>query len=233
VMEASGSLDTLGILARSIPDIALYRDVLLGTAPEPTTAAARPPRIGFCRTHAWDQIEASTCTLVEDAAFALARAGARVADVELPDEFARLNQAHRWISSFEFARTFTWEIENHWEAISETLRKGRLADGLSCSLELYVEMKELADDCRRRLDALWDDYDVLLAPSAFGEAPVGRDAFAGAALYQMWTVLHVPAISLPVLRGPNDMPIGIQLFAKRHNDRNLFGDASWVHRQLT
>jgi Asp-tRNA(Asn)/Glu-tRNA(Gln) amidotransferase A subunit family amidase len=232
VMEASGSLDTLGILARSIADIALYRDVLLGIAPVPVADAARPPRIGFCRTHVWDQIEASTRARVEDAVRGLARAGARVRDVELPDEFARLNQAHRWISSFEFARTFSWEIENHWDEISETLRKGRLADGLSCSFELYVEMKELADRCRRRLDEAWDDDDVRLAPSAYGEAPVGWDAFVGAPLYQMWTVLHVPAISLPVLEGPNGMPIGIQLFAKRHDDRKLFADAGWVYRQL-
>ena len=57
VMEASGSLDTLGILARSIEDIALYRDVLLGVPPEPIVEIAAPPRIGLCRTHIWDEIE--------------------------------------------------------------------------------------------------------------------------------------------------------------------------------
>ena len=56
VMEASGSLDTLGILARSIDDIALWRDVLLGIAPQPINDLAKPPRIGFCRTHVWGQL---------------------------------------------------------------------------------------------------------------------------------------------------------------------------------
>src|SRR5258707_645115 len=50
VMEASGSLDTLGILARSLEDIALYRDVLLGIPPEPTPKIDRP-HFALCRSH--------------------------------------------------------------------------------------------------------------------------------------------------------------------------------------
>lgn len=233
VMEASGSLDTLGILARSIEDIALYRDVLLGIAPQPPVELEHPPRIGFCRSHVWQEIEPSTRALAEEAVQRLARSGASVREIELPAEFARLNEAHRWISSFEFARTFTWEIENRWSEISETLRNGRIADGLSCSFERYVEMIEFAEHCRACMDAAFTDDDVMLTPAAFGEAPVGMNAFAGAPLYMMWTVLHVPALSLPVLAGPNGMPIGLQLFARRHDDRGLFARARWILRRLT
>jgi Asp-tRNA(Asn)/Glu-tRNA(Gln) amidotransferase A subunit family amidase len=233
VMEASGSLDTLGILARSLDDIALWRDVLLGIAPQPITDLTEPPRIGFCRTHVWDQLEPTTQRVVEDAAHELARAEAPLSEIALAAEFEELNDAHRWISSFEFARTFTWEIEHHWERISETLRKGRLADGLSCSFERYVAAKEHAEHCRQRLDVIWGDYDVLLAPAAFGEALVGMNAFAGAPLYMMWTALHIPAISLPVCKGSNGMPVGVQLFAKRHADRKLFACARWCYEKLT
>jgi amidase len=201
VMEASGSLDTLGILARSIEDIALYRDVLLGVTPEPVADVAHPPRIGFCRTHNWDQVEPATKTLLETAARRLGAAGAPVSDLGLPDDFARLDEAHRWISSFEFVRTFTWEIEHRWDEISDTLRNGRIADGLSCSLDRYREMQEVAENCRQRIEAVWDDCDVLLAPAAWGEAPVGLPAFAGAPLYMMWTVLHLPTVTLPVFDG--------------------------------
>jgi Asp-tRNA(Asn)/Glu-tRNA(Gln) amidotransferase A subunit family amidase len=83
------------------------------------------------------------------------------------------------------------------------------------------------------MDSLWEDYDVLLTPAATAEAPVGWDALAGANLYKMWTVLHVPAISLPVLAGPHGMPVGLQLFARRHQDRRLFASAAWAYRRLT
>ena len=232
VMEASGSLDTLGILARSVADIALYRDVLLGIPPEPMPKIGRP-HFALCRSHVWDQFEPVTQTLIENAAFRLARAGARVTELTLPAEFELLNDAHRTISSFEFARTFTWEIENHWNEISDTLRGGRLHDGLAGNFERYIEAKKLADECRHRLDALLGGIDVLLTPAAFGEAPVGMPAFAGVPLYQIWTTLHVPAVSIPVFKGPAGMPIGAQLIGKRHDDRKLFACAQWAFEKLT
>jgi amidase len=232
VMEASGSLDTLGILARSVADIALYRDVLLGVPPEPMSKIERP-HFALCRSHVWDQFEPVTQTLIENAAFRLARAGARVTEFTLPAEFELLNDAHRTISSFEFARTFAWEIENHWNEISDTLRGGRLHDGLTGNFERYIEAKRLADECRHRLDALLGGIDALLTPAAFGEAPVGMPAFAGVPLYQVWTTLHVPCISIPVFKGPAGMPIGAQLIGKRHDDRKLFACAQWAFEKLT
>lgn len=233
VMEASGSLDTLGICARSVEDVALYRDVLLGIQPEPISMDGAAPRIGFCRTHIWRQVQPAVQNLVEEAAHRLARQGAHVTDIDLPDEFEALTDAHRWISSFEFVRNLTYEIEEHWERISDTLRGGRIADGFKCSFDHYLRMVDLAERCRHQMDRIWEDCDVLLSASAISEAPVGWDAFAGADLYKMWTVLHVPAITLPVFNGPNGMPVGLQLFARRHNDRALFAHALWAYRQLT
>ena len=163
----------------------------------------------------------------------LARAGARVSEFDLPADFARLNEAHRWISSFEFARTFTWEIEHHWNEISDTLRGGRLKDGIGGDFDRYVASKRIAEECRLRLDDLWGDIDALLTPAAFGEAPVGFPAFEGVPMFQLWTILHVPAIALPVFKGPAGLPIGAQLLARRHDDRNLFACAQWAYRKLT
>jgi len=232
VMEASGSLDTLGICARSVDDVALYRDVLLGIEPQPIPETSVPPRIGFCRTHIWPKVASSTQALVEDAAQTLAKNGATIIDAELPDEFAELTDAHRWISSFEFVRTFTWEIENHRDRIGDGILANRIADGLAGSFDRYIEKWSLAERLRLKMDSLWQDCDVLMTPGATDEAPVGWDAFAGADLYKMWTALHVPAITLPVFRGPTGMPIGLQFFARRHADRTLFAHARWAHRVL-
>ena len=113
VREAAGSLDTLGLIARSIEDIALYRDVLLGVAPQPVPEHTGTLRVGFCRTHLWPQVEPHTQQLFEDAAKKLARAGFDVRDADLPADFERLMDAHLAISSFEFSRNFTYEIEHH------------------------------------------------------------------------------------------------------------------------
>jgi amidase len=232
VLEGAGSLDTLGLLARSIEDIALYRDVLLGIEPVPIAADVRTPRIGFCRTHLWSRLEPATQKLFEDAAQRLARAGAEVHDVPLPREFEAIDDTQLAISSFEFARNFTWEIENHWEKISETLRNNRLKHGLACSFERYSEAQDHAVRCRELLAPVFREYDVLLTSPATGEAPVGLNSTGDASLCGIWTTMHVPAVTLPVFKGPNGLPIGAQLVGKRNGDRALFAAARWVHRVL-
>ncbi len=228
VKEAAGSLDTLGLIARSVDDIALFRDVLLGAkaAPLPDTDAA--PRIGFCRTPMWDQCEPRTQILLEDLARALSAAGADVKDVALPADFARIPDAHQWISSFEFSRNFTWEIDNHWERISTTLRNGRLKDGLSCTFEQYREARDFAERLRATLNDVFGDRDVLLVPAVAGEAPVGLNSTGNASFCTIWTTMHVPAMTLPLFRGPNGLPVGAQFVARRNADRKLMAACRWV-----
>jgi Asp-tRNA(Asn)/Glu-tRNA(Gln) amidotransferase A subunit family amidase len=233
VMESSGSFDTLGIFARSVEDIALYRDVLIGVEPQ-VVSDTPPPRIGFCRTHVWPRIEATTRTRLEEAAERLARAGATVVELDLPREFEALEDAHRTISGFEMARNLTWEIHNHWNEISEELRESRLKDGLARTYDQYVAMRNVVNHCRKLLLHVFEAHDVILAPAAAGEAPIGLNhVTAHPWIYMIWTTLHVPSLSVPVFRGPNGFPIGAQVIAKHHEDRRLFAAARWIHRQLT
>ena len=229
VKEAAGSLDTLGLIARSVEDIALYRDVLLGMKSE-ALPEIEPPRIGFCRTPLWDQADASTQGQLEGLAKGLSAAGAHVTDVTLPEEFALIPDAHQWISSFEFSRNFTWEIENHWERISKTLRENRLKHGLSCSFEQYREARTFAETCRAMLDSIFGDCDVLLVPAAAGEAPVGLNSTGNAVFCTIWTTLHGPAMTLPLFRGPNGLPVGAQFVARKNADRKLMAACRWVTR---
>ena len=233
VKEAAGSLDTLGLIARSVEDIALFRDVLTGADPEPVPPLAGPLRVGFCRTHLWPQVAPYYQKAIEDAARRLAAAGAIVSDASLPPDFERIEDAHRWISSYEFSRNFTWEIENHWELISTTLRNGRLKDGLSCSFSRYRQARSLAEDCRRQLAGVFQDYDVLITASTDGEAPVGLDRTGNAALCAIWTTMHVPAVTLPAFTGPNGLPLGLQLIGARNRDRELFAAAQWAWHALS
>lgn len=234
VMEAAGSVDTVGLIARSVDDIALYRDVLLGVAPQPLAAKIiDAPHIGFCRTPFWDQCEPATQELLEDCGAKLAKAGATVSEVVLPQEFERIDDAHRWVSSFEFARNRAWEIDHHYEMISETLRNNRLKDGLACSFEKYRESRSFLARARRIMYDVFKDFDVLLVPSASGEAPVGLNATGNASHCLIWTSTHVPCMTLPLFTGPNGLPVGAQLIAARNNDRLLFEVARWVTSKYT
>ncbi|MFM9969305.1 MAG: amidase [Burkholderiales bacterium] len=233
VMEASASLDTLGIFARSLDDIALCRDVLAGTVPRAIEKDARPPRIGFCRSHLWPKVEHGYQAQLEGAAQQLAQAGAPLRDVSLPADFDHIADVHLAISSYEFARGFTWEIDNHWNEISETLRNGRLKAGLTCSVERYREALGAAARLRKLIEPAFADCDVLLAAAVTGEAPLGLQTTGDASMCYIWTTLHVPALTLPVFKGPNGMPIGLQVIAAPGADRYLFAAADWIYRRLS
>lgn len=232
VMEAAGSVDTLGIIARSVEDVALYRDVLADAVPQSiATVDGSALRIGFCRSPFWDHADAATQAHIEACAQRLARAGARVTDVELPRDYAEIEAVHRNISSFEFVRNRAWEIDNHREGISETLKKGRLKHGLACTFAEYQAARTEAERLRCRLDDVFADYDVLLTPSAAGEAPVGLNETGTAIFCAIWTTCHVPSMTLPLFAGPHGLPIGAQLVARRNDDRRLFAAALWVMAQ--
>jgi Asp-tRNA(Asn)/Glu-tRNA(Gln) amidotransferase A subunit family amidase len=232
--QSAATLDTLGLFARSIEDIALFRDVLLKIAPSPLTAYdGSGLRIGYCRTPYWSEVEPSTQKQLEKAVELLSQRGARVRELALPADFDQLNHAQQLISAFEFCQNYTWEIEHHWDSISTTLRDGRLKIGLACDFESYRAARQLAERCRRVLETTFADFDLLLTPATSGEAPVGLESTGNSSLCALWTTMHVPTITVPVFRGPRGLPIGAQLVAARDNDRSLLAFALWIHRQMT
>lgn len=232
VMEAAGSFDTLGILARSIDDVALYRQVLLGVTPQPLKEEPSP-RIGFCRPYFWDRLPAETQTLMGAVADRLANAGAEIEEVVLPDRLAQVESAHRWIAGFEMARNLTWEIENRFEMISERLREGRIKDGLATTYERYVEMRQLLVELRSEAAPVLGQFDLLIAPAAAREAPPGWDPVPDPWIHMIWTALHVPSLTIPVLSGPQGLPLGVQLIAGWHRDSQLLSNSQWVLEALT
>lgn len=231
VMEAAGTLDTLGLIARSVEDIVLYRHVLTAEhGKPPALAGAAAPRVGVCRTQFWNITDAATKTAIESCAATMARAGAKVSDLALPPSFDPIEEIHQRISSFEFARNRAWEINHHYERISQTLRENRLRHGLACSFTEYREARADAEKLRLQLDDIFRDCDIILTPSAPGVAPVGLNATGSAVFSSIWTAAHTPSVTLPLYRGEQDLPVGVQLVARRDHDHALFEAALWTWR---
>ncbi len=228
VKQVSDTLDTVGVFARAPEDAALLVAVLSGRdawrSPEPI---AGPPRIGVCRTFEWERAEAATHAAVQEAASRFASAGARISEIALPAPFAGLGAAQRAIMGFEGAGALAHERLTHRGLLSDRLREF-LDDGQRCTPSAYLEALALAKDCRRRLDTVLGDCDALLAPSAPGEAPKGLGNTGDPIFNRMWTLLHVPSVTLPGLQGPNGLPVGVQLVARQWDDARLLAVARWA-----
>ncbi len=228
----SESLDTLGVLARSIPDAAMIVETLSGSTPARfDEVSALKPRIGFCRTPYWERADRATQEALESALPALAKAGASIDAVTLDGEFAGLAEAQIRMSSYEFYRALTYERTRFPELISESLT-ARIKGGQEVTRAQYERTHEIAGRCRARLDDIYRDFDVLISPSALGEAPHGL-ASTGDPLFGLtWTLMHGPAITVPVFSGPADLPIGAQVTGPRGADAKTLVVAEWVHRAL-
>jgi len=229
VMQVSASVDTLGLLGRCVADIAVFRDVLMGVEAIPLPSV-EPPRVGFARTGRGLDIHPTTRSLLENLVDGMVSASATVEESRWPSNLDELDEAHRWITGFEMTRNLSWEIDNHWEALSEGLREGRLRDGAGCSEDLYIEMRARAAHARLELAGLFADSDVILAPAAIGEATSFDDPVPHPWIYRPWTLLHLPVVTLPILKGPNGLPVGVQLIGRHGEDRFLLAVAKWLEK---
>jgi amidase len=224
------NLDTLGVICRSLEDVALMRGVLLAQDPHPVDRRSAAPRIGFCRTPAWDHADPDTQALLERTASRLAAAGATMRDVAVtPNDIL---DHHRRIFQFEAARNYAYEYEMHGDKLSAALRDGLLTAGRTLPLSAYVDAIETAEAFRCNLDDLFCELDVLLAPSAVGEAPEGLASTGDARFNAIWTLAWTPCVTLPAGTGRKGLPLGIQLVGPRFRDEALLDSAAWVEARL-
>jgi amidase len=231
VKPAAQSLDTLGLHARSLDDIELVAAVLVGRQPEALAMPTAPPAIGVCRTPLWRHALPETVAAVEDAAERLAAAGSTAADVELPEEFDRLDTVRMQIQAYERSRATTWEWTHHKELLGDLLRD-EIERGLSVSFEAYTTAMQQAETFRRLIDEAISPYDLILAPCSDGAAPEGIASTGNARFQGFWTILRLPAVTLPTHSASNALPVGIQLIGHRFADRKLLGLARWVFQSL-
>ena len=107
----SDSLDTVGVLARSVADCALLAGAVSGRdLGDPEARPEHAPRVGVCRSPSWDLAGPETAALLERAAGALARGG-RIGDQrKLPAAFDALVQAHPVVMNNESGRALGWEL---------------------------------------------------------------------------------------------------------------------------
>jgi Asp-tRNA(Asn)/Glu-tRNA(Gln) amidotransferase A subunit family amidase len=151
--------------------------------------------------------------------------------VDLPATTQRALDWHRTIMEAEMAANLDLEWEKGREQLSEKLR-GLLARGREVSALDY--QKAVA-----RIPILYDGFgeifercDAILTPAAPGTAPKGLGSTGDPSFCTLWTLLGTPAVNLPLMRGTNGLPLGVQLVGPRHDDARLLRTARWLAGHL-
>jgi Asp-tRNA(Asn)/Glu-tRNA(Gln) amidotransferase A subunit family amidase len=223
------SLDTLGVFTRALEDVPLLLAAL--GLPLDDAPLSRPPRVGLWRTELWQLATPASQHCAEGAARALAAAGAQVRDVELHVEGGSLAEAQATVMGVEAASTLSHLRTTYAEALSSKLRKF-VDEGSATPPARYRAALALAEAGRRRAAEAFLDVDVLLTPSAIGEAPLGLDATGDPAFNRIPTLLGLPCLNVPGAVGPEGLPVGLQLVGRAGGDAALLAVATWVTAHL-
>jgi Asp-tRNA(Asn)/Glu-tRNA(Gln) amidotransferase A subunit family amidase len=232
VKPLAAGLDTLGHFARNVDDLALLASVLsTRLTADVSTWSGAPPRVGLARIPDWTNADSETVNAVESAAAQLDAEGATVTDLIAPDNFKQLSTVHKTIMNVEALRGLAVEFNKHTAQLSAELRE-ILQRAAAVPAATYHDAVATAHECRGHMEELFAGNDVLLAASAPGEAPAGL-GFTGDPIFNgMWTLLHVPCVTIPFTQGPNGLPVGVQLIGRPREDAQLLSVAKWVGQRL-
>ena len=243
VLGQSHHLDTMGVFARSLEDLALIAEPLMSfddrdpdmrTVARPklvaTLAEAPPvaPRIAFVRTPVWDRADEATMDAFREL---IEQLGQQTYIVDLSPDFDGAHDTHRTICCADIARSFAVFYEDGKGKLSANLVE-MIEEGQKIPQADYDAAVERVATYNDELESLFGDYDAILTPSAPGEAPVGLETTGDPAFCTIWTLCGTPAINLPLMQGPDGMPLGAQLVSHKGGDAKLFRTARWLQETL-
>ena len=242
ILKLSRTLDHVGLFARTLEDIALFAEQLVGhderdpdtrpraRIPFVRTAAEEPPltpQLAFVKTPVWDRAAAETRDAFAELVEAL---GAQCKEVELPESLREAWDWHRTIMDAEMAANLDLEWDKGRDRLSQPLRT-LLARGREVKAIDYQKALVRLPVLHEGFEELFSRFDAVLTPSAPGTAPKGLQATGDPAFCTLWTLCGMPALNLPLMRGENGLPLGAQLVGARHGDARLLRTARWLVAQ--
>ena len=229
VIPLAWSLDHVGVLARSVLDVATVLGVLTERGLDPVPVGV--PRLAL----APELLERATpeiATHVRMLAERFASAGAKLTEVKLPPEFATLHAAGQRVLEVEAAtyhrETFARHEVDYGKHFAEMVRIGQGHSGVD-----YVAANRARLAFREAVMPVLAAHDALLSPTAPATAPEGLAFTGDASLCAPWSSAGVPSISLP--SGVSDvsrLPLALQLVQAAGADARLLGVAAWCERVL-
>jgi Asp-tRNA(Asn)/Glu-tRNA(Gln) amidotransferase A subunit family amidase len=243
VLRLSRTLDQMGVFARTIEDIALACEVLVGhderdpdtrpraRVPFRDIAAGEPPlppTIALIKTPLWERTDEDTREAFAELVEVL---GDRVVEVNLPGSALNALELHRTIMEAEMAAALVDEYDRGRDQLSDALR-AQLERGRAITALEYQAALARIPLLNEGFDELFERCDAVLTPAVAGTAPKGLTSTGDPSFCTLWSLCGMPALALPLLHGANGLPLGVQLVGQRHRDARLLRTARWLTAQV-
>ncbi|MEK7602527.1 MAG: amidase [Patescibacteria group bacterium] len=229
VLKTTDSLDTLGFFSVHLEDLRRGFDAMRvhgldypisNVAITDTTRQqkreGRPWRVGFVRTHTWDDAE----PYAQEAFLAFAKKlgeerGFEVVDATLPELLRQAHETHETI--YDKALSYYFQNEyKHAEDISPVMQE-MIEKGKAITPEMYQVALARQSEMLYAMDEYLKEFEVLITLSTAGEAPL-REVREKPDSSLIWTLTHLPVVGVPAFRSPDNLPFGFQVVARKYND---------------
>tara|TARA_R110002020_G_scaffold137805_2_gene307433 strand:+ start:148 stop:1413 length:1266 start_codon:yes stop_codon:yes gene_type:complete len=227
------SLDTVGLFAAGVGDVALLAALLTGrdlvARPDDEPIEPSTVRVGLYRCALLEGADPEMRAALTKAADLAADAGFDVGEIGEPEAMARARDAHATIQNHEAGLACGPDHALYAEQMSEILRQ-TIEAGQAISPEACDEARKFARRGRAAAAALFGEVDILLTPSAPGAAPLGLTSTGDPRFNKLWTLMGTPAVNIPGLKDEAGLPLGIQAVAGFGRDRMLLGAAALLEQ---
>ena len=235
VLQVSDTLDVIGCFAHSVEDVAFLDAVLSMRVADAAFDDATAPSIAWTDTPWAAQLTTSMAKSLGDVVRLCSDSGASVRRAMWSDMFATLVDAQRTVQVFETARAFAAETEAAGNLLSAPLA-ALIDEGRSIEPACYVSALASGRRCAREVNGLFGNADVVLAPSAPGEAPYGLESTGDPTFNRPWHLLGGPQINVPLPRSmthtKSNLPLGVQLVGRPGDDARVLAAAYWLEQRL-
>ena len=242
VLKTSEKLDHVGVFGRSVEDVALLAKTLIkkdkfDTASvhysaenmlnETKKGPLFEPKFIFYKTDHWKLVEKKSRESFE---YFIKSFKKNIEVFDTPSYFKDIHKYHQIIYDTDLANNFSLYFKKYKKKLSKIMQDA-IIRGNKHSAKDYAEAVDFMKRSYESYEEVFEDYHGVLSPSSPGVAPKSLKTTGTAEFNKVWSYLGTPCISLPLLQGENDLPLGVQLIGAKYDDQRFLGVANWLEKE--
>ena len=240
-LKTSEKLDTIGVFGKSVEDVALLAKALIKKdIYDPSTVHFAAdnmleecrkgpifePKFIFYKTDKWKNINTESRKAFD---FFIKKFKKNIEVFDMPSYFKEIPKQHQIIHETDLANNFQAYYKKDKKKLSKEMREA-IEKGLKHSAYDYANAIDFMKQSYESYKEVFEDYHGVITPSSSGVADKGLKSTGSADFQKIWTYLGLPTISLPLLTGENDLPLGVQLVGDKLDDLRFLGTANWLEK---
>ena len=242
VLKTSEKLDHIGVFGRSVEDVALLSKVLIkkdnfdpatvhysaeNILVETKKGPLFEPKFIFYKTDYWKNIEKKSREAFE---YFIKSFKKNIEVFDNPSYFKDIHKYHQIMYETDLANNFGLYYKKYKKKLSKPMQDA-IVKGNKHSAKEYAEALDFMKRSYESYEEVFEDYHGVLSPASPGVAPKSLKTTGSAEFNKVWSYLGTPCISLPLLQGDANMPLGVQLTGAKYDDHRFLGIANWLEKE--